>query len=141
MNNIDLLMKQMIIDLNNTSDLESNMGKHMICNIFDIQKKEILIDLNKIADIMDIICKYNMYDAKQSMYNQRNENDNGCSMIYLLEDIGQISIHTFPEKNSITFDLLTKYSGESSLILIYEFLIEALEAGNYTSNYTIINCD
>lgn len=141
MNNIDLFMKEMIIDLNNQNDSDSYMGKRMLCNILDIQKKDVLIDLNKIADIMDIICKYNMYNSKQSLYNQRNEEDNGCSMIYLLEDIGQISIHTFPEKKSITFDIFTNYSNESSLILIYEFLIEALEAGNYTSNYTIVNCE
>ena len=141
MNNIDLSMKQMIRDLNNSGDMENNMGKHIICNIFDIKKKDILIDLNKISDIMDIICKYNMYDAKQSMYNQRNEEDNGCSMIYLLNDIGQISIHTFPEKNSMTLDILTNYADDASLILIYEFLIESLEAGFYTSNYTIVKCD
>lgn len=117
----------------------SGMGKHLICNINYIQKIEILSDLNKIADILDIICKYNELNATQSLYNNREEND-GCTMIYLLNGY-HISVHTFPNKKSLAFDLYTSYNhrNDADFILIYEFLVEAFEAGFYTSNYKIMN--
>ena len=119
----------------------SGMGKHLICNINYIQKIEILSDLNKIADILDIICKYNELNATQSLYNNNREENDGCTMIYLLTT-GHISIHTFPETQSLTFDLYlyTNYCNQydSGFILIHEFLVEAFQGGNFSSNYKII---
>ena len=152
MNNIDLIMKQNIRSLNTLSN-DVCAGKHMVCNICDIQKKETLSDLSKIADIIDIICQYNGYNATQSMYNQRYENvdslnpsldDNGCSLIYILTAGYHISIHTFPEKNSLAFDLYIsncQYSQCNDLILIYEFLVEVFQAGVFTSTYNIMERD
>jgi S-adenosylmethionine/arginine decarboxylase-like enzyme len=137
-NNIDLIMKQNISSWNEpTTDV---IGKKIVCNICDIQKIELLSELSKISDIMDIICKYNGYDATQSLYNKRDEEDNGCTMIYLLTT-GHISIHTFPEKKLIAFDLYNNsnhYNSQDDYILIYEFLVEVFEAGIFTSSYQIM---
>ena len=165
MNNIDLIMKQNIRSWNPLSN-DGCAGKHMVCNICDIQKKETLSDLSKIADIIDIICQYNGYNATQSMYNQRYDpkgcfaenvdslnprfhkepslDDNGCSLIYILTAGYHISIHTFPEKNSLAFDLYIsncQYSNDNDLILIYEFLVEVFQAGVFTSTYNIMERD
>jgi S-adenosylmethionine/arginine decarboxylase-like enzyme len=137
MNNIDLIMKQNIRSWNEPTP-NIGMGKHLICNICDIQKIDILSDLSKIADILDIICKYNGLNATQSLYNKREEDD-GCTMIYLLNGY-HISVHTFPNKKSLAFDLYTscnKY--DDYFILIYEFLVEAFESGIFTSSYQIMN--
>lgn len=137
-NNIDLIMKQNIREWN-PSHYFPNTGKHLICNICDIQKKEILNNLSKIADIIDIICQYNGYDATQSMY--KEPDINGCSLMYILTNGYHISIHTFSDDNAIAFDLYTsseQYSSDANFILIYEFLVEAFEAGNFTSSYQII---
>jgi S-adenosylmethionine/arginine decarboxylase-like enzyme len=143
MNNIDLIMKQNIRSWNPSPNDEC-AGKHMVCNICDIQKKETLCDLSKIADIIDIICQYNGYDATQSMYKEPSFDDNGCSLIYILTMGYHISIHTFPEKNSLAFDLYisnSQYSNDNDLILIYEFLVEAFQAGVFTSTYNIMERD
>jgi len=139
-NNIDLIMKQNICDWN-PGHYFPNTGKHLICNICDIQKKEILNNLSKIADIIDIICHYNGYDATQSMYKEPSLDGslNVCSLMYILTNGYHISIHTFSDDNVIAFDLYTnQYSNDSDFILIYEFLVEAFEAGNFTSSYQII---
>lgn len=137
-NNIDLIMKQNIREWN-PSHYFPNTGKHLICNICDIQKKEILNNLSKIADIIDIICQYNWYDATQSMY--KEPDINGCSLIYILTNGYHISIHTSLDDNALSFDLYTssdQYNNDADFILIYEFLVEAFEAGNFTSSYQII---
>ena len=143
MNNIDQEMKHNIRLWNeNTVTPCPNEGKHMICNICDIQKIEILSDLSKIADIIDIICQYNGYNATQSTYNNKREEDGGCTLMYILTDGYHLSIHTFPEKRSIAFDLYTssnQYSNcDYNFILIYEFLVEVFEAGVFTSTYNIM---
>lgn len=143
MNNIDLIMKQNIRSWNPSPNDEC-AGKHMVCNVCDIQKKETLSDLSKIADIIDIICQYNGYDATQSMYKEPSLGDNGCSLIYILTMGYHISIHTFPEKNSLAFDLYisnSQYSNDNDLILIYEFLVEVFQAGVFTSTYNIMERD
>ena len=136
-------MKQNIRSWNPLSN-DGCAGKHMVCNICDIQKKETLSDLSKIADIIDIICQYNGYNATQSMYKEPSLDDNGCSLIYILTAGYHISIHTFPEKNSLAFDLYisnSQYSNDNDLILIYEFLVEAFQAGVFTSTYNIMERD
>lgn len=144
MNNIDLIMKQNIRSWNSLPN-DVCAGKHMVCNICDIQKKETLSDLSKIADIIDVICQYNGYNATQSMYKEPSLDDNGCSLIYILTAGYHISIHTFPEKNSLAFDLYIsnyQYSQYSNdLILIYEFLVEVFQAGVFTSTYNIMERD
>lgn len=151
-NNIDLIMKQNIRDLNPSHYNETpNTGKHLICNICDIQKKEILNDISKITDIIDIICHYNGYDAKQSMYNRMyenvdsilgmDENGLGCTLMYILTTGYHISIHTFPDDNAIAFDLYVssgQYNSDADFILIYEFLVEVFEGGVFTSTYQIM---
>jgi S-adenosylmethionine decarboxylase len=112
-------------------------GKHMICDIRDITNTPLLNDVEELKKMLKQICK--KYDY--SILGELNHTftPQGCTILYLLSE-SHLSIHTFPEKKYLAFDLYTcrQYEDDSDYIKIYESLIHQLEASS-ESSYTILN--
>lgn len=107
-------------------DCESS-GKHMICDFKGIENGELLNDITELKYLMREICKINDF-------NILNEIDYpfvpiGCSILFLLSE-SHLSIHTFPEKNHISFDIYTcrQYNDNTVYNKIYDFLLDRLKA-------------
>jgi S-adenosylmethionine decarboxylase len=112
-------------------------GKHLVCDIKSIKNVSILNNVDNLKEIMREICKkYNFEILKEMDY---VFNPQGCTIIFLLSE-SHISIHTFPERHHISFDIYTcrQYSNNNVYEEIFTYLITTLNAC-YESNYQIIN--
>ena len=112
----------------------------MICDIKNVQNKDILhIDYGiwHVKHMLERIC----YDHKFCILDKiiHQFTPQGCTVMFLLSE-SHISIHTFPEKNHISFDLYTCRENENNdeYDKIYEFLLEFLNASR-DSNYKIVD--
>jgi S-adenosylmethionine decarboxylase proenzyme len=105
----------------------SSSGKHLICDIKEIQRTDLLNDVSKLRGVLDIICEHNHFSIIEKT--EHSFENNGFSIVYLLAE-SHISIHSFPEKNYFAFDLYScrKYDDNVAYNTIYEFLILAFEA-------------
>jgi S-adenosylmethionine decarboxylase len=79
-------------------------GKHMICDFKNIKNNELLNNCSKLNNILKDICKE--YDFQILNETQHIFEPIGCSILFLLSE-SHISIHTFPEKNHMSFDIYT----------------------------------
>jgi S-adenosylmethionine decarboxylase len=84
-------------------------------------------DLEQLKTLMNNICSQNNYSILQTS-EQRFE-PQGFSILYLLSE-SHMSIHTFPEKNYIAFDLYTcrTYANNEIYNTIYNDLIHIFDA-------------
>jgi S-adenosylmethionine decarboxylase proenzyme len=100
-------------------------GYHMICDIKEIQEWNILNDIESLKKILDIICK--KYDFHILQKIEHKFEPQGSTVIYMLSE-SHISIHTFPEKKYMAFDIYTcrQYTDNSTYEWIYSYLIETL---------------
>ena len=105
----------------------TSSGKHMVCDFKGIQNIDLLNSPVELKCLMREICKNNNF-------NILNEIDHiftpiGCTMLFLLTE-SHLSIHTFPEKKHISFDIYTcrQYSDSSVYYKIYSDLLNQLEA-------------
>ena len=106
-------------------------GKHMICDIKNITNIELLNNLDKIKELLDFICKTNDFSVLEKV--DYLFHPQGLTILYLLSE-SHISIHTFPEKKYIAFDLYTcrEYKDNSTYIAIFEWLKDKFQAeGTY----------
>ena len=106
-----------------------NSGKHMICDLKNIKNTDLLNNLEKLKKTMIQICdNFSFHNLGEIQHQFTPE---GCSIIFLLSE-SHMTIHTFPEKFYIAFDLYTcrNYTDNSEYIKIYDFLINILEASN-----------
>jgi S-adenosylmethionine decarboxylase len=103
-------------------------GKHMIIDIKDIKNKELIEDVDKLKEIMKQICIDYSFQILHEI--QHSFTPEGCSIILLLSE-SHMTIHTFPEKNYIAFDLYTcrVYPDNTDYMKIHDFLMEQLNAG------------
>jgi len=102
-------------------------GKHMICDIFDIRNTKLLNNKESLKEILKNICiKYNFEILKEVDYSFTPQ---GCTILFLLSE-SHISIHTFPERKHISFDIYTcrHYNNNNEYNEIYYYLIHSLEA-------------
>jgi S-adenosylmethionine decarboxylase proenzyme len=113
-------------------------GKHLICDIKNIKNEILMNDIDQIKNTMDMICCQYNYSVLQTS-EQRFE-PYGFSVIYLLSE-SHMSIHTFPEKNYIAFDLYTcrTYDNNDTYNTIYNDLIRIFDA-NKESPIIIDRC-
>jgi S-adenosylmethionine decarboxylase len=113
-------------------------GKHLICDIKNIKNEILMNDIDQIKNTMDMICCQYNYSVLQTS-EQRFE-PHGFSVIYLLSE-SHMSIHTFPEKNYIAFDLYTcrTYDNNDTYNTIYNDLIRIFDA-NKESPIIIDRC-
>ena len=102
-------------------------GKHMICDICDIKNIELLNNKELLKELLKNICnKYHFEILGEVDYSFE---PHGCTILLLLSE-SHISIHTFPEKNHISFDIYTcrEYNSNNEYNEIYNFLIYSLHA-------------
>ena len=99
----------------------------MICDIKNIKNKELLNDINQIKQVLDTICEKENYSILGRL--EHEFEPEGLTILYLLSE-SHISIHTFPEKAYIAFDLYTcrPYENECPYLEIYDYLITELNA-------------
>jgi S-adenosylmethionine decarboxylase len=79
-------------------------GKHLIIDIKNIKNEDIINDIDKLKTVMDSICEKYDFNILQKIEHQFDPQ--GISIIYLLSE-SHMTIHTFPEKKYIAFDLYT----------------------------------
>ena len=112
-------------------------GKHMICDFKNITNVELLNNCEELQKLLVEICdKYNFIILNQSEY---LFTPIGCTILLLLSE-SHLSIHTFPEKNYMAFDLYTcrQYKDDTEYKEIFDYLIERLNASS-NSTCSIIN--
>lgn len=112
-------------------------GKHIVCDIKGIQNVDLLNSSKDLKEMLCNICeKYNFQILEKIHYDFVPE---GCSILFLLSE-SHISIHTFPEKRHMSFDLYTcrDYENNKEYEEIYDYLINILNAST-ESNYKIID--
>lgn len=102
-------------------------GKHLILDIKNIRNKSMIDDLDELKSMMDLICVSNNFTVLQRI--EEVFEPQGLSIIYLLSE-SHMSIHTFPEKNYIAFDLYScrKYETEDEYKKIHEYIIKKMKA-------------
>jgi len=108
------------------NDFESS-GKHMICDFKGIQNMELLNNCHELKCLMKDICLKNDFQILNEI--EYKFTPIGCSIIFLLSE-SHLSIHTFPEKQHMSFDIYTcrQYTDDDSYNIIYKLLINKLEA-------------
>lgn len=102
-------------------------GKHMICDIKNIQNHELLMDVEGIKDHLNVICDtyhFTILNIAQHAFEPQ-----GHTIQYMLSE-SHISVHTFPERNYLAFDIYTcrEYPDNSAYQYIYDFLVQAFDA-------------
>lgn len=112
-------------------------GKHMISDFKCIKNRELLNNCHLLKNMMKDICK--KYDFQILNEVEHQFYPIGCTIIFLLAE-SHISIHTFPEKQYISFDIYTcrQYSDNSVYTEIYNHIINRLDASTENSTFNII---
>lgn len=102
-------------------------GKHMICDIFDIKNTDLLNNKIHLSTLLKNICYKNEFEILKEI--DYSFQPIGCSIIFLLSE-SHLSVHTFPEKNHISFDIYTcrQYNDNSVYMEIFSYLISQLNA-------------
>jgi S-adenosylmethionine decarboxylase len=113
-------------------------GKHMICDFKGIQNEKLLNNIVELNSALKKICTD--YDFQILNEVQYQFTPIGCSILFLLSE-SHLSIHTFPEKNHMSFDIYTcrQYKDNIAYNEIYQYLINILDANSTTSTVKIID--
>lgn len=113
-------------------------GKHMICDFKGIQNIDLLNNSTELNNMLKAICK--KYDFQILNEVQHIFEPIGCSILFLLSE-SHLSIHTFPEKNHMSFDIYTcrQYTDNDVYNEIFDFLVDQLDASITSSKCTILN--
>ena len=117
------------------NDYESS-GKHMICDFKGIQNKKLLNSMPGLINLLKNICKKYEFTILNETAHQFEPI--GCSILFLLSE-SHISIHTFPEKNHISFDIYTcrQYNNNNVYDEIFHYIAKSIQASSI-STYKII---
>lgn len=121
----------------------TSSGRHLIVDIKNIQDLSTITDPSLIEDLLDAICsdlELTIIRKSRHIFEQQNVNDPiALTAVYLLSE-SHISIHTYPEKNFVAFDLYTcrDYENDDILKQLALFLIQAF-TGDETSTVVIHN--
>jgi S-adenosylmethionine decarboxylase len=114
-------------------------GRHMFCDIKKISNTKLL---NNKLDLK-LLCKDICIEKNFTILGEVDHDfhPQGCSFIFLLSE-SHLSVHTFPERNHLSFDLYTcrQYpENDTTYIEIYNILCKKLEASFVASNYKVID--
>ena len=106
-------------------------GKHLICDFKQIENVELLNNIDGLKEMCKTICMTHDYSILQQC--EYSFTPIGCTFLFLLSE-SHLSVHTFPEKNYIAFDLYTcrEYSDNYIYTNIYYYLVEQLKAKDST---------
>jgi len=115
----------------------TSSGKHMICDFKEIKNTDLLNNCYKLRSMLREICGIYEFQILDELEHQFEPI--GCSIIFMLSE-SHMSIHTFPEKAHISFDIYTcrQYDTNVPYDNLYSFIKRQLQASN-KSNYTIID--
>jgi len=113
-------------------------GKHLICDFKKIANTELLNDKLGLKLLCKNLCIENNFtivgEIDYDFYPQ------GCSFVLLLSE-SHLSVHTFPERNHISFDLYTckQYENNNLYISIFIELCKKLDTLPQVCDYKIID--
>ena len=109
----------------------TSSGKHLICDFKNIENKELLKSIDHLKDMCKTICKIHDFSILQEC--EHVFTPIGCTFLFLLSE-SHLSVHTFPEKNYISFDLYTcrEYSDNYIYTNIFYYLVDQLKAKDST---------
>lgn len=104
-------------------------GKHMICDFKGIKNIKLLNSCSELNQLLKNICVN--YDFQILNEVEHQFTPQGCSILFLLSE-SHLSIHTFPERNHMSFDIYTcrQYSDNNEYNKIYKYLLEMLQASD-----------
>jgi len=113
-------------------------GKHMICDFKFIKNHKLLNNMEELILVLRKICSDNDFQILNET--QYKFEPIGCSIIFLLSE-SHLSIHTFPEKSHMAFDIYTcrQFKDNKVYIDIYKYLLDILDANSTNSEYKIID--
>jgi len=119
------------------NDYESS-GKHMICDFKGIKNNNLLNNMDQLNSVLKQICIDNDFQILNEI--QYKFEPIGCSILFLLSE-SHLSIHTFPEKNHMSFDIYTcrQYKDNTIYNEIYQYLINILNADDTSSARRIVD--
>jgi len=106
-------------------------GKHLICDFKNIENKELLNSIDNLKEMCRSICKIHDFSILEECEHQFKPI--GCTFLFLLSE-SHLSVHTFPEKNYVAFDLYTcrEYSDNYIYTNIYYYLVNQFKAKEST---------
>jgi len=107
----------------------TSSGKHLICDFKNITNTKLLNSKLELKLMCKNICIENNFTILGEVDHEFHPQ--GCSFVLLLSE-SHLSVHTFPEKNQLAFDLYTcrQYENNSVYINIYLELCEKLRTSN-----------
>ena len=113
-------------------------GKHMICDFKCIKNHKLLNNMEELNLALRKICGDNDFQILNET--QYKFEPIGCSIIFLLSE-SHLSIHTFPEKSHMAFDIYTcrQFKDNKVYIDIYKYLLDILDANSTNSECKIID--
>ena len=116
---------------------KKSAGRHLILDVREIPNTDMLTDKETMLKLMDVICE--MLDLTIINKNHHQFSNGAITAIYMLGE-SHISIHTFPERAHVAFDLFTchEYESDKELQDTAGFIITILE-GSLKSDFRIIN--
>ena len=111
-------------------------GKHMICDIKNIKNVALLDNMTDVKEILMNICKDCNYEVLNII--EHKFEPYGYSLLFLLSE-SHISVHTFPERNYLSFDIYTcrEYLDNVVYDNIYNLLIKHLDASDDSTKVII----
>ena len=103
----------------------TSSGKHLICDLKNITNTKLLNSKLELKLMCKNICIENNFTILGEVDHEFHPQ--GCSFVLLLSE-SHLSVHTFPERNYLAFDLYTcrQYENNSVYINIYLELCEKL---------------
>jgi S-adenosylmethionine decarboxylase proenzyme len=119
------------------SENSTTPGKVLISNIKNIKNMTLMNDVDGLQLMLDYICeKYNFTILNKKIHEFEPI---GITIIYMLSE-SHLTIHTFPERKYIAFDLYTCRNYENNEIYkeIHKILINEFEAEGIDS-YDIVD--
>ena len=116
----------------------NSSGKHLICDFKKIENIKLLNDKLGLKLLCKDLCIENNFTIIGEL--DHDFHPYGCSFILLLSE-SHLSVHTFPEKNHISFDLYTckQYDNNDIYIKIVFDLCKKLETNAVSCDYKIID--
>lgn len=101
------------------------MGKHLILEVYDVNY-DLLNTINPLADVME----EGIQRAKMTILNKFTHQfePHGLTLIFSLAE-SHVSVHTFPEMNSLTADAYTCGEGNPRIIIVK--LLQYFNSENY----------
>jgi S-adenosylmethionine decarboxylase len=116
----------------------STSGKHLICDFKNIENSKLLNDKLGLKLMCKNLCIENNFTIIGEI--DHDFHPQGCSFILLLSE-SHLSVHTFPEKNHISFDLYTcrQYDNNDVYISIFFDLCKKLGTKPEACDYKVID--